>query len=240
MGEETWRVHRTGAPSLDHLRRSTLLDHDAVEARLGIDLSIPPLLAAYHPVTLDEDPSAGIHEVLSPLDELAARPIIFCYPNADAGGRAVRDAIAAFTATCENAHLLVNLDPYMYWSLLRCAAAMYGNSSSGIMESPSVSVPAINIGPRQDGRERAANIIDVPPKAELLKVAIDRVLGRDHVPVENPYGAGPAADRIARVLAEVTINDRLLHKPALSVEPINAHSRDHSAAPARSRSSHQG
>jgi UDP-N-acetylglucosamine 2-epimerase (non-hydrolysing)/GDP/UDP-N,N'-diacetylbacillosamine 2-epimerase (hydrolysing) len=91
MGEEAWRVHRAGAPSLDHLRRSRLLTREEVEARCGMDLHTPALLVAYHPVTLEHDTTAEAAALFAALEQIAAdrdAQILFCYPNADAGSRA--------------------------------------------------------------------------------------------------------------------------------------------------------
>jgi len=214
-GEEPWRVHRVGAPSLDHLERSPVLDRPTLEASLGIDLARPTILAAYHPVTLDRDPSGGVTAVL---DALRDRPeqILFCYPNADAGCHRVLEAVRCFCAGRPDARLFVNLDPATYWSLLRHVDLMYGNSSSGIMESASLGIPAIDIGRRQQGRERAANVIGAPPERTPLGDAIERGRGGAFRAIagaaENPYGDGRSAVRIAETLAMVTLGDRLLEK----------------------------
>src|ERR1700758_2290862 len=88
MGEEEWRVHRAGAPSLDHLRRSTLLTRPQLEEKLRCDLGIPSVLVSYHPVTLAGD---TLHETDALFSTLARLPdqLLFCYPNADAGSRAL-------------------------------------------------------------------------------------------------------------------------------------------------------
>jgi UDP-N-acetylglucosamine 2-epimerase (non-hydrolysing)/GDP/UDP-N,N'-diacetylbacillosamine 2-epimerase (hydrolysing) len=214
-GEEPWRVHRVGAASLDHLRRSPEVPRSELESRVGIDLSRPTILAAYHPVTLDDDPAAAVAEVLAGLD---GRPeqIVFCYPNADAGRYRILDDISKFTDTRANTRLVVNLDPAAYWSLLRHVDLMYGNSSSGIMESPSLGIPAVNIGRRQQGREQAANVIDAEPVRETLRLAIDHARADEFrataQTVTNPYGDGRAAGRIAEVLATVRVDSRLLEK----------------------------
>lgn len=90
MGEEPWRVHRAGAPSLDHLRRSRLLNRQELEAKCGLDLSTPPLLVAFHPVTLEPDTTTEAAALFEALEQLAVKtPLVFCFPNADAGSRAL-------------------------------------------------------------------------------------------------------------------------------------------------------
>ena len=95
---------------------------------------------------------------------LPTRPgqLIFVYPNADAGSHALIERTKALAATRPYTHVFVNLDAVTYWSLLGQADALVGNSSSGIMEAASFALPVVNVGMRQQGRERARNVIDAP------------------------------------------------------------------------------
>lgn len=223
MGEEPWRVHRVGAPSLDHLRRSELLSRVELEARLGMDLGVPPLVVAYHPVTLARDTVREADEVFAALRTLPG-PVVFCFPNADTGGRDLIARARDFCAARDTAWLFVNLDPIVYWSLLRVAAAMVGNSSSGIMEAASLELPVVNVGMRQQGRERARNVLDVPPSSAAIMAAVERAIGvefRDSLEgMANPYGDGRAAERIVRVLTQVPLGEELLVKRAPAMEPV--------------------
>jgi UDP-hydrolysing UDP-N-acetyl-D-glucosamine 2-epimerase len=97
MGEEPWRVHCTGAPSLDHLRRSPLPDRGELESGLGIDLAEPPVVVAYHPVTLARETTEEVDAVFAALERIE-RPIVFCFPNADAGGRRIAARARSFCA----------------------------------------------------------------------------------------------------------------------------------------------
>ena len=215
MGEEAWRVHCVGAPSLDHLRRSRLLSPSETSAAIGLDLAAPTIVVAYHPVTLERDTTREADAVFDALGRLREQ-IVFCFPNADAGSRRLIDRARAFCNDHVDAHLFVNLSAVRYWSLLRCAAAMVGNSSSGIMETPALELPTVNIGGRQQGRQRAANVIDAEPDADAITTAIDRALSEDFRGsldgMENPYGDGHAAERIARVLEETPCDANLLIK----------------------------
>ncbi len=220
MGEEPWRIHRTGAGSLDHLVQSRLPEPADVAARHGFDPDPPYVVVAYHPVTLDERPAEGIEAVLAGIADAGVRAI-FCHPNADAGGRAIVARMRQFAAGRPGDRVLVNLEPADYWGLLRGAAAMCGNSSSGIMESASVGLPAVNIGPRQDGRERPANVKDVPADAGAIAAALRQAISpearRAAHSAENPYGDGRASERIVRVLEDLPPAERLLHKPPVPV-----------------------
>ncbi len=220
MGEEAWRIHQTGAPSLDHLRRTALHSPAAIRAELDLDAERPIVVCAYHPVTLDRDPTAEVDAVLAGLTDDSVQHV-FCYPNADSGTRLMRQRVEAWCAARPHATILVNLDPTRYWSLLAAASAMAGNSSSGAMESTSLSLPAINIGPRQAGREHAANVVDVAPTRAAVASALAQVLDPAFrvscADLVNPYGDGHAAERIVKAMAEVALDDRLLRKPAARV-----------------------
>jgi UDP-hydrolysing UDP-N-acetyl-D-glucosamine 2-epimerase len=178
MGEEPARVHLAGAPSLDHITRSTLLDRAALEAKLGLKLKSPALLAAWHPVTILEDTNAEAEALFA---ALAAAPgqLIFVYPNSDAGSHALIERTKQLAAARPHTHIYVNLDAVTYWSLLGQVDCMIGNSSSGIMEAASFALPVVNVGIRQQGRERADNIIDVPAEAAAIHAAIERALSAE-------------------------------------------------------------
>lgn len=217
MGEEPWRVYRAGAPSLDHLRRSTLLDRAAVASRLGIAFAPPTLIAAWHPVTILRDTNAEADAFFSALAR-APGQIVFVYPNADAGSHALIERTRALAATRAHTHVYVNLDAVTYWSLLGQADAILGNSSSGIMEAASFALPAVDVGMRQQGRERGRNVIDTPADAASIGAAISRALSpafrKSLAGMANPYGDGTASQTIARVLATVPIDGLLVKQPA--------------------------
>lgn len=223
MDEEEWRVHRAGAPSLDHLRRSTLYTREELEARLGITLESSAVVVAYHPVTIARD---TLEETDTLFAALAALPdqLLFCYPNADAGSRELIGRLRAFVAARENSHVFVNLDALTYWSLLRQAHLFLGNSSSGIMETPSFALPAINVGLRQQGRERARNILDAAPSVAAILEAIGTARTtafRDSLRgMTNPYGDGCAGQTIVRVLTSVPLGRELLMKRHASIPAL--------------------
>ncbi len=222
MGEEPWRVHRAGAPSLDHLRRSRLLDRGELEARCGLDLSTPPLLVACHPVTLQQDTTGEAVALFEALEQLAATaPIVFCFPNVDAGSRVLIERTREFLARHPSARLYVNLDAVTYWSLLRCVEVMIGNSSSGIMETASFALPTVNIGTRQRGRERARNVLDAEANPAAILARADEARSpafrASLAGMSNPYGDGHAAERIVDVLTSVALGPSLLIKRAVSI-----------------------
>lgn len=215
MGEEPWRVHRAGAPSLDHLQKSTLLDRSMLEKHLSIDLSNASAIVAYHPVTLLEDTIAEADALFAALERIPQQ-LIFCYPNADAGSRALVERTRHFLTRRGNGRLFVNLPAVTYWSLLRQVQCMIGNSSSGIMETASFALPTVNIGLRQKGRERPKNVIDALPVKQNILAAIELAASQAFTDslrgMNNPYGDGTATERILDVLTNLPERDVLLMK----------------------------
>jgi UDP-hydrolysing UDP-N-acetyl-D-glucosamine 2-epimerase len=236
MGEEPWRVHRAGAPSIDHLLRSPLHTRAELAAKLSIPLPEAPaaararderiLVIAYHPVTLAHDTTSEADALFSALAQTEGR-LLFCYPNADAGGRELIRRTKEFLAQRGRGHLFVNLDAVTYWSLLREADLFVGNSSSGIMETASFALPTVNVGIRQQGRERPANVLDAAAEPEAILAAIRKAgspkFRQSLRGMRNPYGEGRAAETIAAVLTTLPPTEILLLKhaqPLREFEPV--------------------
>ncbi len=221
MGEEEWRVHRAGAPSLDHLRRSPLMNREQVEARLDIHFAHPTALIAYHPTTIARDPTREADALFTALEAVPGQ-LLFCYPNADAGSRSLIDRTKSFIRRTGNGRVFVNLEPVLYWSLLGCVDLLLGNSSSGIMEAASFALPVVNVGIRQRGRERGRNVLDAEANAASILdragTAVTEAFRRSLRGMENPYGDGHAAERIVSVLTSTPLGEELLIKRAPAVE----------------------
>lgn len=223
MGEAPWRVHCAGAPSLDHLRRSDLMSREELEHKLSLTLTPPTVLVTYHPVTVYRETTQDAEAIFGALARVPGQ-LIFCYPNADAGSRELIARAKTFVKSRPDAHVFVNLDAITYWSLLREAALVIGNSSSGIMEAASFAVPAVNIGIRQRGREHGRNVLDCPAETASIVDAAAHALSREFREslrgMTNPYGKGYASQEIVEVLTSVPLNEALLikHAPAMEVE----------------------
>jgi UDP-hydrolysing UDP-N-acetyl-D-glucosamine 2-epimerase len=215
MGEEEWRVHRSGAPSLDRLRRQTLFSREEVESKLGIDLGQPTTLILYHPVTIARDTTQEVDSLFAALATLPDQ-LLFCYPNSDAGSRSLIERTKSFLESRNSGQLFINLDALSYWSLLRQVNLVVGNSSSGIMETASFALPTVNIGLRQQGRERARNVLDAAPEVAPILEAIAKAKSmafRDSIKgMTNPYGEGFASEKIVQVLTTVPLSNDLLMK----------------------------
>jgi UDP-hydrolysing UDP-N-acetyl-D-glucosamine 2-epimerase len=215
MGEEEWRVHRAGAPSLDHLRRTELWTKDQIKGHLRLDLNTPTVLVSYHPVTIAEDTLEEADALFVALETLPDQ-LIFCYPNADAGSRSLIERTRTFLEERKAGWLFTNLDPRAYWSLLRHVDILIGNSSSGIMESASFALPTVNVGIRQQGRERALNVLDAEPRVESIIHATRKAQSSEFKKslegMANPYGDGHASEHIVRVLTNAPPSRVLLLK----------------------------
>jgi UDP-hydrolysing UDP-N-acetyl-D-glucosamine 2-epimerase len=216
MGEEPWRVSVTGAPSLDNIRTIRELSCEELSRRHQIPLHPPFLLVTYHPVTLEyEQTGAQMNELLAALAPLEC-DLVFTYPNSDAGGRQIIDMVQKFTADRPRTHLVPNLGLESYFNFMRHAAAMVGNSSSGIVEAASFKLPVVNIGNRQAGRLRAGNVVDVGYGRTEIAGGITKAVSAEFraglALLTNPYGDGHAANRIVQRLKDVPIDRRLLTK----------------------------
>lgn len=232
MGEEPWRVTLTGAPSLDNLAQLPLLEPCELERVCGIDPGAPTLLVTYHPVTLEqEDTERQVEELLAALDESDLN-VVFTYPNADTGGRRIIELVQRYVDSHNRCRFVANLGPQAYYSLMATAAAMVGNSSSGIIEAASFNLPVVNIGTRQQGRIHDRNVIDVGYERGEILAAIRQAsspLFRASLDgLVNPYGDGHAAHRVVARLKEVELGHELLLKRFYDTESLSL---DHRPVP---------
>ncbi len=227
LGEDPARIFVTGAPNLDRVTELELLGADELGSVLGIELRERPLLVTYHPATLETaDTGTQVSEVLHALSEFP-RTTVITYPNADMGSSVIIEAIEDFAHGKPNVHVVKNLGSRNYMSIMSCAAAMVGNSSSGIIEAASFALPVVNIGIRQRGRVRGRNVIDVAVDRKNIANGIRLALSpsfRDGLAgMANPYGDGRAAGRIVAALRRTSVGTSLLQKsfsdiPNLKIE----------------------
>lgn len=216
LGEEQWRITVSGAPGLDELVNVRTLNEQELRARFGIQVDRPFLLCTFHPATLEFDRTEWhLGELLAAIDTVGL-PVIFTQPNADAGGRLARRLIEEFVDRHQSATLVLNLGTEGYFSVMARAAAMVGNSSSGLIEAPSFALPVVNIGTRQAGRVRAQNVIDVGyTRAGIvdgLRRALNPTFCKGLIGMRNPYGDGRATERIVNRLLSEPLTTELIEK----------------------------
>jgi UDP-hydrolysing UDP-N-acetyl-D-glucosamine 2-epimerase len=217
LGEDPSRVFVTGEPALDDVRNSANISPTVLEEQFGVDVKRPFLVVTFHPVTLEyEQAEWQVDELLAAL-QAANLSVVFTLPNADTGSRIISAKMREWVRV--NRGIFVeNFGIQAYRSLISCAAAMVGNSSSGIIESPSFQVPTVNIGTRQEGRIRARNVIDVGYRREEILAGIERAISEDFraslTSLVNPYASPKqcAASDIVGVLKTVQLGDRLIRK----------------------------
>jgi UDP-N-acetylglucosamine 2-epimerase (non-hydrolysing) len=209
MGEETWRIWVTGAPGLDSLVEAPVMSRAVFARALGLETIDGLRLVTVHPETNATEPLAVVDATLAALDAMPG-PSLITAPNADPGGNEARSRIGAFVAGHDRTVFRDTLGATLYANALRHAAVMVGNSSSGLIEAALFGLPVINVGNRQDGRQRSANVRDCVAEAG----AIERLL-RAAPPRTAPsclYGDGRAAPRVADALTEPYDSGRLLYK----------------------------
>lgn len=212
MGEPPERVFNVGAPGLDHLTRTPLLNRDELERSLDFSLGDLNFLVTFHPATLDEEDAASqCRALLEALDAFPTARIVFTLPNADPGGRAMIPLLERYVAQHpERCRLFASLGQQRYLSLLRVVQVVIGNSSSGIIEAPSLGTATVNIGDRQQGRLRAASVIDCQPLASAIEHAIEKALTpllQSAIPeIKNPYGQGNASVQILENLKNIELS----------------------------------
>ncbi len=215
MGEEPWRVTEVGDPALDHFRRELGASENELAAILAFRPNRETLLVTQHPLTVGEDPAADARAVFSALDAHAG-PVIVTAPAPDPGSDEVRRELQRFVAGRTNAIFVENLGSRCYRGLLQLVGAMVGNSSSGLIEAASAGLPVVNVGRRQEGRQRNHNVIDVAARPDAIRKAITRALTPEFrwslSGMINVYGDGTAGKRIVAVLRNLPDREKLLTK----------------------------
>ena len=216
MGEASSTVHLVGEPALGDIPKAPQLKRSELFVRLGLRESDLLVLLTYHPPTIAREQWKG--ELESLVGALSDFPgaLIITGANGDPQSREVNERLSAFAARHPNAAVVSSLGADLYYEVLHHASFMIGNSSSGIWEAPSVGLPVINIGERQAGRIRAANVMDSPADIEILRDLIGKALDPEMIRVagnvSNPYFQPKSATQIVQLLAKTGQLEGLLRK----------------------------
>jgi UDP-N-acetylglucosamine 2-epimerase (non-hydrolysing)/GDP/UDP-N,N'-diacetylbacillosamine 2-epimerase (hydrolysing) len=211
LGEPPDRVFNFGAPGLDHLEHIDWLDRAELEEMLELRLDAPLFLVTYHPATWGRvAPLDALEELLKAIAQFPEATVIFTYPNADPGGRALLERVREWAdAHRQRARAFASLGQRVYLSLMRKADLVIGNSSSGLTEAPALKTAAVNIGTRQSGRLKASSVIDAGEQEYEIVAAIRRGLSSDfrvRLPAtESLYGSGEVSRRIKDTLKTVAL-----------------------------------
>ncbi|ANW96304.1 UDP-N-acetyl glucosamine 2-epimerase [Wenyingzhuangia fucanilytica] len=215
MGENPEMVFNTGCPSIDladEIKKNPTLDFDPIQKYGGVGVEINwkeqgYLVVMQHPVTTEyASARKDVEETLKAVHELNM-PTFWFWPNVDAGSDGTSGGIRSFREIHkpQNIHFFKNMEPNDFLKLLANSKCLIGNSSVGIRECSYIGVPVVNIGTRQNKRERGSNVLDtVYDKNEIIKSIQDRITSTDIVS-ENIYGDGASGQRIADILAETKL-----------------------------------
>ena len=207
LGEDPLRVWNVGALGAEAAIRTVQLDDDALAARLGVPLPDEVIVITVHPLTLDPGQDGPtIDAVLTALQDESQALLAFTLPNADHNHRLIRERILGFVAKRENAVAVPSLGQQAYISLMRRSVAVLGNSSSGILEAPTLRIPSIDVGDRQKGRIRSASVVHCEPVAERIRSALEWVSSTEfRATIERmslPFGDGTTSKRVAQLLRD--------------------------------------
>ena len=220
MGEDPGRVFNFGAPGLDQIHRKKPMTRRALEKVLDFDLTGRVAIVTYHPVTLSSGSSVGtVKNIVESLERTGLRAL-FTKANADSDGIRINRYISEICAAHpERYKFFDNLGQDVYLGCLKHLDLMIGNSSSGLIEAPTLKIPVVNIGKRQDGRVKAGNVIDVDVSAEEILRGVEMALSEEFArrlgDVKNPYdlhGDGKTSFRIKEALKTVPLTEDVVRK----------------------------
>ena len=214
LGEDPWRIHQIGSPGNDRIEELAAPWDDLAARFPGLGRHRYALLVL-HPASSDPRIEKGRAEItLATVRRSGFERIVIVHPNNDPGCRGIQRAWAALAddpqVTC-----CKDLPRSIFLGLMRDAAVLAGNSSSGIIEAASFQTPVADIGPRQEGRECSENVIHCEYDAEELALALSRIWngGRPKkAECRNIYGSGDVGRKMAEILATAGPRERLLRK----------------------------
>jgi GDP/UDP-N,N'-diacetylbacillosamine 2-epimerase (hydrolysing) len=218
LGEDDWRIFVVGNPALDRFIETPLLSKGQISSAINFDITKEKyLVLIQHPIIMDvANEGINIRQTIDAIVESGYKCLIN-YPNSDAGNYAIVEAYQEYAKKYDQLFLFKNLDRLVYINILRHASCLLGNSSSGIIEAPSLGLPVINIGKRQLGRVHASNVMYVENnKRKISDAIIKSVTDTKYIDslklIKNPYGDGKSASKIVEILRTVKLNNELIYK----------------------------
>lgn len=218
LGEEESRIFVVGNPAIDNIISTPTISRKELSKNIGFDIENEEYLVLIkHPIITEiEEQKQQMEVILEAIIESDIKCLIN-YPNSDAGNREIINVIDKYVSKYDKLFTFKNLDRLNYVNLLRNATSLIGNSSSGLLEAPSLNLPAINIGSRQRGRIAAENVIFINHnKIDIIK-AIDKVRNNtDFIQMVNncisPYGQGNTTEKVIKIFKNLTIDKDLIYK----------------------------
>ena len=211
LGEDPSKVFKVGGMGIENIKRLKLLSRKEFEKSINFKLNIKNILVTFHPLTLENMTSKKqFLEILETVDELEDTNIIFTKTNSDADGRIINLMIDEYTnKNLDKSIAITSMGQVNFLSALQHIDCIIGNSSSGLLETPSFKIGTINIGDRQKGRIKAKSIIDCLPTKKSIKKAIKKNYSNEFQKllknVKNPYDDGCSSKKIVKVLKTISL-----------------------------------
>lgn len=224
LGEQPSRVHLVGGLGVDAIRQTDFMDRVELETIMNFKFKFKNLIVTFHPETLsDVAAETQMTELLAALEELTDTGLIFTLPNADSGGRRLISMLKAFGAKHSNATIYSSLGHQRYLSCMAHCDGVVGNSSSGLLEAPSLRVGTINLGERQRGRLQAESVINCRAERAEIGMALRKLYSEDFqdslTSVMNPYGDGGASARVLEIIKSLDFEE-ILHKSFYDISSV--------------------
>ncbi|WP_411348132.1 UDP-N-acetylglucosamine 2-epimerase [Paenibacillus sp. WLX2291] len=214
MGEDHWRIHIVGAPRIETILTANLLPLKSIKEKYKLQHIKDYILFIYHPVTTERNFGEALKPIIQTLIN-TGYDIICVMPNADAGTDIIMNIYKSFQGHPKY-HLITNFEKMDYLTVLKEARILVGNSSSGIIEAASFHVPVINIGSRQEKRERSSNVIDSDENPENVKKLVEYALSKQFKELvqstNNVYQQENTSKKILGVLKETIYSESLIQK----------------------------
>lgn len=217
MGEQPERVFYVGAIGVENLKQVPLMSKQDLEASLNFTFNENTIIVTYHPVTLgNRSPKDEINDFLLALDAFPDLKVLFTMPNSDQGGEVIRQTIEGYCSrNSDRCSCYSSLGLKRYLSALQYVTAVAGNSSSGLLEVPSVHIPTLNIGERQKGRTHGESVFDCGSDTNSIIAGLNTILSDEFREVAykaaNPYEKENTAQNIFNVIATYPL-DKLHQK----------------------------
>lgn len=219
LGEDEWRIFTVGNPALDRFVDTALIDEKELSEKIDFDVQLQPyIMLIQHPIITNYEKEA--QNIKSTLDAVVATGYncLVNYPNSDAGNFPIIEAYQTYKKKHPHQFFLFkNFEREIYINLLRNAKCLVGNSSSGLLEAPSVGLPVVNVGPRQRGRTHGGNILFVDYDTnDILKAINKSLFDKQYIAKVkqciNPYGNGKSAQKIVSIIDKLEITPKVIHK----------------------------
>jgi len=211
MGEIKGNIFVTGAPGLDEIRGAQLIPKEVLLEQYGIDRKKPFILLLFHPVVQQtNDINEQVAIIMESLFSCNIQ-ILALMPNADSGGKVISSILKRYQEQ-QKIKTAAHLTRLNFLSLVSEAEVLVGNSSSGIIEAASLGTPVVNIGSRQNLRERSNNVVDVSIEKSQIISGISKAISLNKSLFKNVYGDGKSSKRIVNLLKGLDLNPKILDK----------------------------